>query len=92
MAMKVQGGKMVPVKGGADAKRIDWLKNREFRLKEALKSGNVEMALGWVSDIQASAKPGDVNPTKLEIITQALREAKSAIARAENAANRVVTG
>jgi hypothetical protein len=89
-AMKVQGGRMVPA-GGEDARRKDWLRNREYRLQEALKSGQVELALGWVSDIQGSAKPGDVNPEKLQTITNALREAKSAIAKAENAARKVVT-
>lgn len=87
--MKVQGGRMVPV-SGEDARRRDWLRNREYRLQQALSNGEVELALGWVSDMQASAKPGDVNPTKLEAVRNALREAKSAIAVAQNAAKKIV--
>lgn len=89
MAVKYQGGRAVPT--GADARIKDWLRNREHRLQEALRNGEVELALGWVSDIQGSAKPGDVNPTKLEAITNAFREAKSAIAKAQTAAQKVVT-
>lgn len=94
MALQFKGGSARDIRiasGGEDARRRDWLKNREYRLQEALKNGEVEMALGWVSDIQGSAKPGDVNPTKLEAITIALREAKSAITRAQNDARKIVT-
>lgn len=80
---------MVPLGRDTIARR-DWLRNREYRLQEALRRGAVEEALGWVSDIQSSAKPGDVNPEKLQTITNALREAKSAVAKAENAAKKIV--
>jgi hypothetical protein len=90
MAMKVEGGRMVPLSRDVVARR-DWLRNREFRLQEALKSGKVDEALQWISEIQGSAKPGDVNPTKIEAVVKALRESKSAIAMAQNSAQRIVT-
>jgi muramidase (phage lysozyme) len=90
MAMKVEGGRMVPLSRDVVARR-DWLRNREFRLQEALKLGKVDDALQWISEIQASAKPGDVNPTKIEAVVKALRESKSAIAMAQNSAQRIVT-
>jgi DNA-binding transcriptional regulator LsrR (DeoR family) len=90
MAMKVEGGRMVPLSRDVVARR-DWLRNREFRLQEALKLGKVDEALGWVLDIQGSAKPGDVNPEKIGAVVKALREAKSLISMAANSAQRIVT-
>lgn len=73
---------MVPT--GEDAKRKSWLKNRQYRLQQALENGEVELALNWISDIRASAKPGDISYEKLESLRQSIGQAKTLITKAQN--------
>ena len=84
MAMKVQGGRMVPLSRDVVARK-DWLRQREARLKDNLRTGTIEEAAWTLSEIMESAKPGDVNPTKAQAIKKAIDDARKALNAARSA-------
>lgn len=54
MAVKYQGGKAVPV-SGEDVRRKGWLRQRELRLKDHLRVGEIDLAAQVLSEILESA-------------------------------------
>jgi hypothetical protein len=78
MAMKVQGGRMVPLSRDTIARK-DWLRQRELRLKDNLRVGSIEEAAQTLSEIMESAQPGDINPTKAQMLQKAIQDARRAL-------------
>jgi hypothetical protein len=78
MAMKVQGGRMVPLSRDTIARK-DWLRQRELRLKDNLRVGSIEEAAQTLSEIMESAQTGDINPTKAQMLQKAIQDARRAL-------------
>ena len=93
MALQFKGGqsiateRMRPLSKDVVA-RLDWMRQREARLKDALRTGEVEQARQWISDIVETAKPGEYNVEAVAGIQKALRDAASAITQAQSLAAR----
>ena len=90
MALEFKGGsafpRMLPLSKDTVV-RLQWLRQREARLKAALDSGDLEGASQSLSELMQSAKPGDYNPTKAEAVQKAIQEARQALNRAQYSGN-----
>ena len=87
MAVKYQGGQAVRMQplGKDQIARLHWLRNREIRLKDQLRTGELEQAAQTLSEILESAKPGDYNVTKAEALRNAMRAATEALNKVRSA-------
>lgn len=90
MALKFQGGqaneKMLPLRKDVVA-RLNWLRQRELRLKDQLRTGEIELAAQTISEILETAQPGDINQFKAEGMQNAIHNAIKAMNAARGAYN-----
>lgn len=59
--------------------RRAWLRQREMRLKDQLRTGEIELAAFTLSEIISSARPGDINQTKADGMKNAIQNAIKAL-------------
>ena len=60
-------------------RRRAWLRQREMRLKDQLRTGEIEQAAFTLSEIISSARPGDINQTKADGMKNAIQNAIKAL-------------
>ena len=59
--------------------RRAWLRQREMRLKDQLRTGEIELAAFTLSEIISEARPGDINQTKADGMKNAIQNAIKAL-------------
>ena len=83
MAIRFEGGRAVNISINAvDAdkvRRIQWIRQRERRLKDQLRAGEVDAAQFTMREILETAKPGDLNHLKADGMNNAINNALKAL-------------